>query len=112
MYTVGYSMYYGYSLLCRSYPLLFTSLVAHLLQIAFLVAVEEPHIERTYVRRRSCWRCRVLPSRARVDKRVACRCCAGTARKGRWTRRSTRSCTIHDTDSSRARRYARTIVLA
>ena len=48
MYTVGYSLYYGYSLLCRSYTMLFVSLLAHGLQLTFLVVVEEPHIERLY----------------------------------------------------------------
>lgn len=48
MYTVGYSLYYGLSLLSRSYTLLFVSLTAHALQLAFLFFVEEPHIERTY----------------------------------------------------------------
>lgn len=48
MYTVGYSLYYGYSLLARSYPLLFCSLLAHCCQLLFLVLVEEPHIKRTY----------------------------------------------------------------
>jgi phosphatidylethanolamine N-methyltransferase len=47
-YTVGYSLYYGYSLICRSYTMLFVSLFAHLLQILFLVCVEEPHIEKIY----------------------------------------------------------------
>jgi phosphatidylethanolamine N-methyltransferase len=48
MYTVGYSVYYGISLVTRSYTVLFVSLAAHLAQIAFLVLVEEPHIKRTY----------------------------------------------------------------
>lgn len=48
MYTVGYSIYYGLTLLCSSYTLLFVSLTAHALQLIFLFVVEEPHIERTY----------------------------------------------------------------
>lgn len=48
MYTVGYSLYYGYTLIVRSYTMFFVSLAAHLMQLTFLVAVEEPHIERTY----------------------------------------------------------------
>jgi len=48
MYTVGYSMYYGLTLLSGSYTLLFVSLTAHALQLAFLFFIEEPHIERTY----------------------------------------------------------------
>jgi len=48
MYTVGYSLYYGLSLMARSYTLLFVSLIAHGLQLAFLCFVEEPHIKRTY----------------------------------------------------------------
>lgn len=48
MYTVGYSLYYGLSLLSRSYTLLFVSLTAHAMQLIFLFVVEEPHIERTY----------------------------------------------------------------
>ncbi len=48
MYTVGYSSYYGYSLISRSYTMLFVSLIAHMMQLSFLVLVEEPHIERTY----------------------------------------------------------------
>jgi len=48
MYTVGYSLYYGYSLLARSYTMLFVSLLAHGMQLAFLCLVEEPHIVRTY----------------------------------------------------------------
>ena len=48
MYTVGYSLYYGYSLICRSYTMLFVSLFAHGLQLTFLFIVEEPHIERLY----------------------------------------------------------------
>jgi phosphatidylethanolamine N-methyltransferase len=48
MYTVGYSAYYGMSLLTRSYTLFFVSLLAHTAQILFLVAVEEPHIQKIY----------------------------------------------------------------
>jgi len=48
MYTVGYSVFYGYTLICRSYTMLFISITAHMMQIIFLVCVEEPHIKRTY----------------------------------------------------------------
>ncbi len=48
MYTVGYAIYYGVSLICRSYTMLFVSLAAHMSQLVFLVLVEEPHIKRTY----------------------------------------------------------------
>jgi len=48
MYTVGYALYYGASLMARSYTLFFCSLVAHGMQLAFLFFVEEPHIARTY----------------------------------------------------------------
>jgi phosphatidylethanolamine N-methyltransferase len=48
MYTVGYTAYYGFSLICRSYTLLIASLIAHMSQLLFLMSVEEPHIEKTY----------------------------------------------------------------
>jgi phosphatidylethanolamine N-methyltransferase len=48
MYTVGYSAYYGVSLMTRSYTLLFVSLIAHAAQIVFLLVVEEPHIQKVY----------------------------------------------------------------
>jgi len=48
MYTVGYSAYYGISLITRSYTLLFVSLVAHAGQLIFLFVVEEPHIQKIY----------------------------------------------------------------
>jgi phosphatidylethanolamine N-methyltransferase len=48
MYTVGYSAYYGISLLTRSYTLFFVSLIAHTMQLVFLVTVEEPHIRKIY----------------------------------------------------------------
>lgn len=48
MYTVGYSFFYGVSLITRSYRMLFVSLFAHLFQLAFLAFVENPHIDKTY----------------------------------------------------------------
>ena len=48
MYSVGYAGYYGISLIAASYNVLFISIVAHAAQFAFLVWVENPHIEKTY----------------------------------------------------------------
>ena len=48
MYSVGYVGYYGISLLAASYKVLFISIIAHAAQFAFLVWVENPHIEKTY----------------------------------------------------------------
>ncbi|PGG95640.1 phosphatidylethanolamine N-methyltransferase [Polytolypa hystricis UAMH7299] len=48
MYSVGYAGYYGISLMAASYKVLFISILAHAAQFAFLVAVENPHIEKTY----------------------------------------------------------------
>ncbi|KAI9752134.1 MAG: phosphatidylethanolamine N-methyltransferase [Lichina confinis] len=48
MYSVGYAGYYGISLMAASYSVLFTSLLAHAAQFAFLYFVEDPHIEKTY----------------------------------------------------------------
>eukprot|EP01062_Namystynia_karyoxenos_P072966 TRINITY_DN6965_c0_g1_i6.p1 TRINITY_DN6965_c0_g1~~TRINITY_DN6965_c0_g1_i6.p1 ORF type:complete len:592 (+),score=236.40 TRINITY_DN6965_c0_g1_i6:143-1918(+) len=48
MYTVGYAFYYGLSLISKSYLVFYCSIVAHLLQMAFLVLVESPHIEKIY----------------------------------------------------------------
>lgn len=48
MYSVGYAGYYGISLLAASYKVLLISLVAHAAQFAFLMLVENPHIEKTY----------------------------------------------------------------
>ena len=48
MYSVGYAGYYGVSLMAASYKVLFISIIAHAAQFAFLVWVENPHIEKTY----------------------------------------------------------------
>ena len=48
MYSVGYAGYYGISLMAASYKVLFISIAAHAAQFAFLVLVENPHIEKTY----------------------------------------------------------------
>lgn len=48
MYSIGYAGYYGISMIAASYSVLFISIVAHAAQFAFLVLVENPHIEKTY----------------------------------------------------------------
>ncbi|ROW02082.1 hypothetical protein VSDG_02446 [Cytospora chrysosperma] len=48
MYSIGYAGYYGISAMVASYEVLFISIAAHLAQLAFLVVVENPHIEKTY----------------------------------------------------------------
>lgn len=48
MYSIGYAGYYGISMMAASYEVLFISIVAHLAQFAFLVTVENPHIEKIY----------------------------------------------------------------
>lgn len=48
MYSVGYAGYYGISLMAASYKVLFISILAHAAQFAFLVWVENPHIEKIY----------------------------------------------------------------
>lgn len=48
MYSIGYAGYYGISMMAASYEVLFISIAAHMTQFAFLVAVENPHIEKTY----------------------------------------------------------------
>ena len=47
MYTLGYSFFYGMSLICHSYVVFLVSLVAHGCQMLFLLLVENPHIEKT-----------------------------------------------------------------
>lgn len=48
MYSIGYAGYYGISMMAASYSVLLISIVAHTAQFAFLVLVENPHIEKTY----------------------------------------------------------------
>ncbi|KAI1327139.1 phosphatidylethanolamine N-methyltransferase [Xylariaceae sp. FL0255] len=48
MYSIGYAGYYGISMMAGSYAVLFISIVAHTCQFAFLVLIENPHIEKTY----------------------------------------------------------------
>ncbi|CZS88892.1 hypothetical protein WAI453_010543 [Rhynchosporium graminicola] len=48
MYSVGYAGYYGISAMAASYNVLLISIVAHTAQFAFLVYIENPHIDKTY----------------------------------------------------------------
>jgi len=48
MYTLGYTFFYGASLITQSYTVLYVSLFGHFCQLAFLSLVENPHIEKTY----------------------------------------------------------------
>ncbi|ANB15483.1 phosphatidylethanolamine N-methyltransferase [Sugiyamaella lignohabitans] len=48
MYSIGYAGFYGISLMAASYTLFFASVLAHAAQFAFLIIVENPHIEKTY----------------------------------------------------------------
>ncbi|KAF7560607.1 hypothetical protein G7046_g3534 [Stylonectria norvegica] len=48
MYSIGYAGYYGISMMAASYEVLFISILAHFAQFAFLVIVENPHIEKIY----------------------------------------------------------------
>lgn len=61
MYSIGYAGYYGISMMAASYEVLFVSIVAHLAQFAFLVTVENPHIEKVY---------NPVPPRKRGESRV------------------------------------------
>ncbi|KAB8297767.1 hypothetical protein EYC80_001568 [Monilinia laxa] len=48
MYSVGYAGYYGISMMAASYSVLAISIIAHAAQFAFLLVVENPHIDKTY----------------------------------------------------------------
>ena len=48
MYSVGYAWYYGFALISQSYVVFGLALFSHLMQMAFLVFVETPHIEKIY----------------------------------------------------------------
>lgn len=48
MYSIGYAGFYGISLISASYTLFACSVIAHACQFAFLIIVENPHIDKTY----------------------------------------------------------------
>lgn len=48
MYSIGYAGYYGICLISASYTLFAASVIAHACQFAFLIIVENPHIDKTY----------------------------------------------------------------
>jgi phosphatidylethanolamine N-methyltransferase len=48
MYSIGYAGYYGICLMAASYVLFLASVLAHAAQFAFLIVVENPHIDKTY----------------------------------------------------------------
>jgi len=48
MYSVGYAGYYGIALMMASYKVLAISIVAHAAQFAFLILVENVHIDKVY----------------------------------------------------------------
>jgi len=48
MYTVGYAWTYGCAILARSYTVLALAMAFHLSQLAFLMLVEVPHVEKLY----------------------------------------------------------------
>eukprot|EP00727_Mastigamoeba_balamuthi_P008113 m51a1_g3922 putative phosphatidylethanolamine n-methyltransferase (709) ;mRNA; r:180021-182700 len=48
MYTIGYSFFYGCSLLSHSYTVLYVSLAAHFMQMIFLALCETPHMKKIY----------------------------------------------------------------
>ena len=45
---VGFCFYYGISLMSQSYVVFYTSVFVHILQMVFLIYVENPHIEKIY----------------------------------------------------------------
>lgn len=49
MYTVGYAFFYGFSLITRSYPVLYVSLFAHFCQMLFLTLVEDPRPHSPFI---------------------------------------------------------------
>jgi phosphatidylethanolamine N-methyltransferase len=48
MYTVGYAWMYGVSMISNSFQVFALTMFCHLMQMVFLAAMEEPHIQRTY----------------------------------------------------------------
>jgi len=48
MYSIGYAGFYGIALMMASYKVLLISIIAHAAQFAFLIQVEEPHIQKIY----------------------------------------------------------------
>ncbi|KAI1470962.1 phosphatidylethanolamine N-methyltransferase [Daldinia caldariorum] len=70
MYSIGYAGYYGISAVAASYAVLFISIAAHAAQLAFLVFIEDPHIQKIY---NPPTRKSEVPTRPRIHKLLGIR---------------------------------------